>query len=187
MQAIRLTLVCHARTIAQKRARFPLDEPVELDWQAQRLSRAAPSARNLRVLCAPELRCRQTAALFSADPEIQDALRDCGFGAWQGLGINQLQQQQPQAIQAWLADPYLAPPGGESLAALCQRMGAWLETLAARPGHWLAVTHPFVIRALLQQVLQTPLASLQRIDVEPLSRIELSHVGCWRLRLSGQD
>ena len=38
VQATRLTLICHARTAAQKLARFPRDEPLELDWQAQALS-----------------------------------------------------------------------------------------------------------------------------------------------------
>jgi len=33
------------------------------------------------------------------------------------------------------------------------------------------------------QVLQAPLASFNQIDIEPLSRLDLSHAGRWRLRL----
>lgn len=62
-------------------------------------------------------------------------------------------------------------------------MAAWLKTLEAMPGHIVAITHPFVIRAALTQVLQSP--SFNLIDVEPLSAIELRFNGCWRLRLSG--
>nr|WP_246887680.1 histidine phosphatase family protein [Pseudomonas protegens] len=185
VQATRLTLICHARTAAQKLARFPRDEPLELDWQAQALSRAGDFKRSIRVLCGPELRTRQSAQLFSAEHEVQDALRDCDFGAWQGLRIDELQEREPEALQAWLRDPQLAPPGGESLAQLCQRVAQWLEVMAQRPGHWLAVTHPFVIRAVLVQVLQAPLASFNQIDIEPLSRLDLSHAGRWRLRLPG--
>jgi len=185
VQATRLTLICHARTAAQKLARFPRDEPLELDWQAQALSRAGDFKRSVRVLCGPELRTRQSAQLFSAEHEVQDALRDCDFGAWQGLRIDELQEREPEALQAWLRDPQLAPPGGESLAQLCQRVVQWLEVMAQRPGHWLAVTHPFVIRAVLVQVLQAPLASFNLIDIEPLSRLDLSHAGRWRLRLPG--
>ena len=185
MPATRLTLICHARTAAQKQARLPLDEALEMDWQAQAqaLSRAAGFKPGLRVLCGPELRTRQTAHLFSAEPQVQEALRDCGFGAWQGLSIKQLQAREPQALQAWLADPHLAPPQGESVAQLCQRVALWLDSMAERPGHWLAVTHPFVMRAALVQVLQAPLASFNLMDFEPLSRLDLSHAGRWRLRL----
>lgn len=183
MPATRLTLICHARTAAQKQARLPLDETLEMDWQAQALSRATAFKPGLRVLCGPELRTRQTAALFSAEPQVQEALRDCGLGLWQGLSIKQLQAREPQALQAWLADPHLAPPQGESVAQLCQRVAQWLQDMATRPGHWLAVTHPFVMRAALLQVLQAPLASFNLLDIEPLARLDLSHAGRWRLRL----
>ncbi|ROL82590.1 phosphoglycerate mutase [Pseudomonas protegens] len=187
MPATRLTLICHARTAAQRLGRFPLDEAVEMDWQAQALSRAVQFSHNLQVLCGPERRTCQTAALFSAAPHVQEALRDCDFGAWRGMRIGDLQRQQPQALQAWLEDPHSAPPGGESVAELCQRVAQWLELMAQRPGHWLAVTHPFVMRAVLLQLLQAPLASFNLLDIEPLSRIDLSHAGRWRLRLDGRD
>ena len=187
MPATRLTLICHARTTAQRLGRFPLDEAVEMDWQAQALSRAVQFGHNLQVLCGPERRTCQTAALFSAAPHVQEALRDCDFGAWQGMRIGDLQRQQPQALQAWLEDPDSAPPGGESVTGLCQRVAQWLELMAQCPGHWLAVTHPFVMRAVLLQLLQAPLASFNLLDIEPLSRIDLSHAGRWRLRLDGRD
>lgn len=71
---------------------------------------------------------------------------------------------------------------GESFAALCQRLAAWLAAFD-RPGDWLAVTHPMVMRAVLVQVLGCPMKASQRIDVLPLSRLDLSFTGQWRLRL----
>ncbi|WP_430443208.1 MAG: histidine phosphatase family protein [Pseudomonas piscis] len=186
MQATRLTLICHARTLAQKLARLPQDEPLEMDWQAQAASRAAELKRSTRVLCAPELRTRQTAALFSPSYQVEPALGDCALGDWQGLSLDCLQERQPQALQAWLADPHQAPPGGESVAELCQRVTRWLERLAQQPGHWLAVTHPWVMRAAMLEALQAPLHSFNQIDIEPLSRLDLSHAGRWRLRLDGR-
>lgn len=67
---------------------------------------------------------------------------------------------------------------------------AWPLGLAAfdRPGEWLAVTHPMVMRAVLVQVLGCPMSASQRIDVLPLSRLQLSLTGQWRLRLAeGQN
>lgn len=180
MRATRLTLIAHAATRAQKQARFGLDEPVEMDWQAAALSGATRFKRAPQVVCGPELRTRQTAALFSAHPRVENALRDCGFGEWQGLGIDEV---EPLALQAWITDSRVAPPGGESVAQLCERVGQWLRSLEQVPGHVVAVTHPFVIRAALLQALQCPAALFNRIDVEPLSSTELRFNGCWRLRL----
>ncbi|WP_223541517.1 histidine phosphatase family protein [Pseudomonas sp. BF-RE-26] len=185
MQATRLTLICHARTVAQKLARFPLDEPLEMDWQALRLSRCKQFKGAPRLVCGPELRTRQTAELFGSAPEIVDALRDCDFGRWGGVRIGELQKTEALVLQDWLDDPASAPHGGESRVQLEERVGAWLTTLQSTPGHIVAVTHPFVIRAALTQVLQGAASSL--IDVEPLSAVELRFHGCWRLRLPGTD
>lgn len=187
MQASRLTLMCHARTLAQKLGRFALDEPVEMDWQAHRASLASRFVRVPRVLSAPELRTRQSAELLGADFEIVPALRDCDFGRWQGLRLGQLQKDEPEALLDWLSDPGSAPHGGESVLELGQRVAVWLETLSAGSGHVVAVTHPFVIRAAMMQVMQCPPAAFNLIDVEPLSMLELSFYGRWRLRLAARE
>ena len=184
MQATRLTLICHARTVAQKLARFPLDEPLEMDWQALRLSRCH-QFKGARLACGPELRARQTAELFGSAPEIVEALKDCDFGRWSGMRIRELQKTEAEALQYWLVDPASTPHGGESLVQLEARVETWLTTLQSTPGHVVAITHPFVIRAALTHILQG--ASSRLIDVEPLSAVELRFHGCWRLRLAGPD
>lgn len=184
MQATRLTLICHARTVAQKLARFPLNEALEMDWQSARGSRSA-RFKSARLLCGPELRTRQTAELFGSAAQVVAALRDCDFGRWRGQRINDVQKTEAQWLQSWLADPDSAPHGGESVTQVSERVVAWLTTLQATPGHVLAVTHPFVIRAALTHVLQG--SALNLIDVEPLSSVELRFQGCWRLRLAGAD
>lgn len=67
---------------------------------------------------------------------------------------------------------------GESFAALCQRLADWLAAFD-RPGDWLAVTHPMVMRAVLVQVLGCPMKASQRIDVLPC------HAWIWALPGSG--
>lgn len=185
MQSTRLTLICHARTVAQKLARFPTDEPVEMDWQSAKGSRRGQFNGTPRLLCGPELRTRQTAELFGSDAEVVDALRDCDFGRWQGLRIAGLQKTEPDALLAWLEDPHSAPHGGESVVQLGERVAAWLTTLEATSGHVIAITHPFIMRAALAQVLQISASNL--IDVEPLSAVELRFAGRWRLRLLGTE
>ncbi|WP_433766539.1 histidine phosphatase family protein [Pseudomonas putida] len=181
MQATRLTLICHARTVAQKLARFPTNEPLEMDWQSATGSRRARFEGSPRLLSAPELRTRQTAELFGSDMEIVEALRDCDFGRWKGVRIKDLQKNEPEQLQYWLVDQDAAPHNGESVTQVIARVDAWLTTLQSTPGHVVAVTHPFIIRAALTHVLHSSAFNL--IDVEPLSAIELQFNGCWRLRL----
>lgn len=178
MKATRLTLICHALTQAQKTGRLhcaddgilPLSQP------------PAPLLPAVQLLTAPERRACETAAWLSSTVHVEPALADCDLGHWQGMALKQLRAEQPEALADWLREPASNVHGGESFAALCQRMAAWLAAFD-RPGEWLAVTHPQVIRAVLVQVLGCPMSAGQRIDVLPLSRLELSHTGQWRLRL----
>ena len=156
-----------------------------MNGQSARGSRRAQFKGTPRLVCGPELRTRQTAELFGSDVEIVEALRDCDFGLWKGARIDDLQKKAAEALQTWLDDPHAAPHGGESVTQLAERVAAWLKTLEATPGHIVAITHPFVIRAALTQVLQS--AAFNLIDVEPLSAVELRFNGCWRLRLLGTD
>ncbi len=156
-----------------------------MDGHSAKGSRCRQFKGTPRLLCGPELRTRQTAELFGDNVEIVAALADCDFGRWKGTSIDDLQIAEPETLQAWLNDPTSAPHGGESVAQLGERVAAWLNTLETTPGHIVAITHPFVIRAALTQVLQG--AAFNQIDVEPLSAIELRFNGRWRLRLMGTD
>ena len=180
MQATRLTLICHAATLAQKQGRFPDDESVALDWQREALSLAGRYPKKHRLISGPEARARQTAGLFGEGAQVEDALRDGDFGDWKGLAIDQL---DGEALGAWLTDSASAPHGGESVEQICLRVGQWMKSLESQPGHIVAITHPFVIRAALLHVLQFPLSMFYRIDVEPLSCTELRFNNVWRLRL----
>lgn len=182
MQTTRLILICHARTVAQKLASFPTNEPVENSGLASgALVERFDAAR--RLICAPELRTRQTAAWFGADVQVDEALRDCDWGRWHGQSIKALQATEDAALHTWLEDPHAAPHGGESVAQLCERVAIWLASLQGAPGHVVAVTHPFVIRAALTHVMRA--SAFHDIDVEPLSMLELRFTGRWRLCLKG--
>jgi broad specificity phosphatase PhoE len=180
MQSTRLTLICHAVTPLQKQGRFPYDESVAADWHDAALSLSGRYPKKTRLVCGPEARTRQTAGLFGADPQIEEALRDGDFGRWKGQDIGQLDSQQ---LQDWMADSTCAPHGGESVVQICTRVERWMKSLESQPGHVLAVTHPFVIRAALLYVMRFPLSMFYLIDIEPLSSTELRFNNVWRLRL----
>ncbi|MFL1416388.1 histidine phosphatase family protein [Pseudomonas fildesensis] len=184
MQATRLTLICHAVTPFQKQGRFPDDESLAMDWQTAALSLAGRFRKKLRLVCGPEARTRQTATLFGENAQIEDALRDGDFGRWKGQDVGQLDSA---GLTAWLTDSASVPHGGESVDQVCSRVAQWMKTLESQPGHVVAITHPFVIRAAMLYVLQFPVAMFYLIDVEPLSCTELRFNRVWRLRLETRD
>lgn len=181
--ALRLTLIAHARTLASKQARFPLDEPVEIDREPRNREWSKMFGRRARFVCGPELRTRQTAALFSDDVGISDSLSDCDFGCWGGRRVEEI---EPAEMGAWIHNSEAAPHGGESIHEVCQRVGDWMDSLSGN-GHIVAVTHPFLMRAALLKVLHCPPASFHTIDIEPLSAVDFRFNGVWRMRAVGLD
>lgn len=180
--ALRLTLVCHAATRAQKTARFPADDPVAFDGPLPAALQAIATGKRTRFMHAPEARARQTAERLSARSECVDALRDLDFGRWRGLSIDEVASAEPEALQAWLTGREVAPHGGETLAQLSVRVEQWMSQLAGE-GHIVAVTHPSVMRAALMRVLSCPPQAFHTIDIAPLSTLDLRFNGVWRLRL----
>jgi broad specificity phosphatase PhoE len=175
----RLLLVCHAFTAAMAAASFPDDEPVEARGHRDPEGGAYTDGLALR---GPELRCGQTAETLGLAAEPVPQLRDCDFGGWRGRTLADVQAADPEGVSRWLADPAAAPHGGESVVDLIDRAGGWLTGLP--PGRVVAVTHPSVIRAAVVHALGTRPGAFWRIDVEPLSRVELTgRSGRWNLRL----
>ena len=91
--------------------------------------------------------------------------------------------REPEAFAAFMSDPHSRPHGGESIAGVCARTAAWLDSLVAEQGRILAVTHVAIIRAAVLAALSAPLEAFWRIDIPPLSTTELVSDGrrwAWR-------
>jgi len=132
------------------------------------------------IVTSPLLRAVQTAeevaAATGATVVTDDGFREADFGAWEGLTFAEVQERWPAEMAAWLADPEVAPPGGESLAGVNERVTAALRrVLAARERQTvLVVSHVTPIKTLVAAALLAPPAALYRmhLDVAALSRID---------------
>lgn len=182
---VRVMLVSPAMNAGLREARFEGDGP--LDAAGARQARAAANALPPAARCvsASSLRCRETAEALGlglrAEPE--PALGDWDMGRWRGRRLTEVSESEPEAVSAWLTDPSAAPHGGESLTALCARVGGWLESLPGDTESLLAVTEPAVIRASMVRALGLPVEAFWRLDVAPLTLTELSgRSGRWNLR-----
>jgi broad specificity phosphatase PhoE len=118
-----LIIVRHGRTAAnakgllQGRVDNPLDE--EGSAQAHAIARALGSVDV--VVSSPLLRARQTAEPLGAEVRIDERWIELDYGEWEARPVADV---SPESWASWRSDPHFAPPGGESLAALNERVGA---------------------------------------------------------------
>ncbi len=105
------------------------------------------------------------------------------FGRWTGRGLVEVGASEPEALAAWLSDPYAAPHGGESLATTITRLGGWLDATDWAEGLSEVTTSALVARGLIVHALGAPPEAIFRVDVSPGGRVLLSRSGAfWRLQ-----
>ncbi|MFE6285304.1 histidine phosphatase family protein [Streptomyces sp. NPDC057877] len=187
---LRVTFVAAARSSPLLAERFEDDRPLDqAGWEeVQHVARdLLPLAAAELRYCSPTPRSRATGDALGYHPLVQPALRDCHMGRWGGMTLGEAMAREPEAVDAWLADPRSTPHGGESLLSFISRVGGWLDT---RPvdehGRIVAVAEASVIRAALVYALQAPPATYWHIDVRPLSTTTVTgRAGRWHLCLDG--
>ena len=150
------------------------------------VGQAAAAAKRLAsagigvIVTSPLLRAARTAqevAEVTGAPVVTDeGFRETDFGAWEGLTFVEVRQRWPAEMTAWLADPAVAPPGGESLAEVGARVTEALHrVLAGRERQTiLIVSHVTPIKTLVAAALLAPPAALYRmhLDVAALCEID---------------
>lgn len=181
---IRLLLISHASTAAMRAGRFPADDPLDERGLAEADAARARLllAENATVWVSPARCAVDTAAALALSATIDAALADVDYGTWQGRRLADLANEAPTALTAWASDPQAAAPGGESFSQAIERVGAWLDRLASphpapssqhKPKEVIAITHAVVIRAALVHVLGAAPDIFPRIEIAPLSMVEL--------------
>ncbi|MFG2222429.1 histidine phosphatase family protein [Streptomyces sp. NPDC048644] len=182
----RVLLVSPATTASLRRAAF--DDGDRLDTAGAARARAAAGSLTVpaAVVTSPSVRCRETARALGLDAgDAPPELAGLDAGRWRGRTLEEVSAADPEAVARWLADPRTAAPGGESVAAVCERVAHWLDAL--RPaGRVVAVVEPEVVRAAAVHATGAPDAAFWRFDVPPLTCTELSgRTGRWNVRLGG--
>lgn len=172
----RILLIRHGESVlgAQNRYAGHLDPPLTTEGrrQVERLRRRFLRFRVDHVFSSDLLRCRETVELLApcSDVAFTGRLREMGFGAWEGLTPVECLRQSPSLYRRWLEDPVsFAPPGGEPMASLAERVLSFADSVAARfSGRTVAfVTHGGPIRSLLDPGLR----DLRNIHVLPASLV----------------
>src|SRR6185436_9911814 len=136
---LRLYLVAHAPTAAQRLARFPSDEGIEpVDQVAVDRMLTGLGAREA-AWRGPERRCAETAAALGLAATPCAALRAWSVGTWAGRDVSWVAEHDPAGLGAWRTDPDATPGGGESLTALTERVAAWVKAQERPNGRDLVI------------------------------------------------
>lgn len=126
-----------------------------------------------RVYLSPMKRARQTAAPFLADsglePVVVDELREVDFGAWTGLGWEDVRTRFGVSAFEWLRQlDANAIPEAEPAEAFRARTASCLaRVLTELEDHTVAVIcHGGVIRMMLSLLLDIPVVRTAHFDIE---------------------
>jgi probable phosphoglycerate mutase len=181
---MRLILIRHGET-EHNRGRLTLgrfDAPLNERGLAQAAAvaasfRAAPDA----VYTSPLSRARETAEAIGASTGAavreEAGLIEMDVGEMEHLTGAELRERYPEFLRQWVSRGAAEArmPGGETLAEVQER--AWAAVQSWRAGHpdgeVVAVSHNFVIGALVCRAIGLPLADFRRIKHELASRTVL--------------
>jgi broad specificity phosphatase PhoE/ribonuclease HI len=172
-------LLRHGQTVLSIESRFSgLGSDPELTAEGREQARTAGQRLAAQkfdaIITSPLRRARQTAQVVSAivahlgEIAVDDGIRETDFGVWEGLTFAEVSRKWPTEMAAWLKDPTVAPPGGESFAETDQRVGAAIEGLReSYPGQrLLVVSHVTPIKLLVRRALEAPMSALYRMHLE---------------------
>lgn len=182
MSAGTLLVLRHGRTEANAGGLLLGRADPPLDDLGRRQARAlAAAVRRLvgtpsLVVASPLLRTRETAAALEVPVELDERFIELDYGTWDGRPVRDV---PPEAWAEWRADPGFAPPGGESLAALDERVRAACTDLVPRAadGAVVVVTHVSPLKSAATWALGVPGPTAWRTRVDPASITRISVAG----------
>ena len=174
MQATRIIAIRHGETAwnAGLRLQGHTDIPLNVkgEWQAQRVALALAdealdavySSDLSRALATASAIATQNGGLGQRSVTPHAGLRERGFGEYEGYTYAQIAMDWPEQSQRWRErDPDFAPPGGESLVQLRDRIQATVNEIASQHlgQHIVLVAHGGVMDALYRLATQLDLSA----------------------------
>ncbi|MFT9849084.1 histidine phosphatase family protein [Aneurinibacillus sp. REN35] len=158
---IRLIWIRHGETEENRARRYlgHYDAPLTAFGREQAASAALLLQHETihSIYTSDLIRCRETAAIVArphdVEPRVVPELRELDFGAWDRKTYEEIMLTHKTLAERWYNNPHdVAPPNGESLRDLRNRLGVWLDALVGRmkPGETaVLVTHGGPIRWFL--------------------------------------
>lgn len=173
----RLLLLRHGQTALSVERRYSgRGNPPLTDLGREQAERAAKmlAAKGdiAAVVSSPLQRARSTAdaaaTALGLPVRVLDGLTETDFGSWEGLTFAEAAQRDPELHSAWLGDPSLSAPGGESFDQVRERIEAVRRDLVALypEQNVVVVSHVTPIKTLLQLALGVGPSLLYRLHLD---------------------
>lgn len=111
------------------------------------------------IVSSPLQRTQQTAQyvseLLDLPVSTDPLLRECDFGDWEGSTMQDIVKNYPDIAQAWIQDPTVVPPNGESIADVNKRVRQFRQSATERWGQKtiVVVSHVTPIKSFIYQGL----------------------------------
>ena len=176
---VRLILARHGEAEGSREFRFNGSSDVALtphgEQQAHLLADALAPLAPVAIYSSPLIRARATAEAIAGvahlTVDILPELREQSYGAWERLTAAEARQRDPKRFAAWASGHRIAPPAGETLSVVRQRILVCVDALVARhPNQTVVlVAHVGPIKALLCSALGLPLSGARRLWLDPAS------------------
>ena len=177
---VRFFLVRHGETAENIQMRYlgTRDEPLTEKGllQARQTAGALSQLAIQAVVSSPMRRARDTAIEIQqacgVELRLEARLAEGSFGRWEGLtrdDVLKLGSQDAEMLRRWESDSSIAPPGGESIRQIQQRVTGLIEDLAVEfPGCSIVlVSHVGPIKALIAAALAIPLEASRWFFLDP--------------------
>lgn len=114
--------------------------------------------------------------------EKTEALREMGFGVWEGLLIDEIKKNHANTYDTWRNEPHLVDiPGGETLHIIKERVDNFIQEINDKYDnkHILLVSHSVTVRVMLLSFLNSGMENIYRIkqDNTALNIVEFRNYG----------
>lgn len=146
--------------------------------QGRQLAAALAPEQPVRVITSPLVRARDTAAaiaeLASVELEVDDRLVELDYGEWEQRPYLEVGSDE---WTRWRSDRDFAPPGGESLRAVTERVASFCEEHLTPgvpdEGLVVAVSHVSPIKAAVTWALdvEEPAAFRMYLELASITRV----------------
>ena len=154
--------------------------------QAQQLAYALKEYPIDLIFTSDLGRAIETAQIIGKEIDVKveetNALREMGFGAWEGLLIDEIKKDYFNAYDTWRNEPHLVDiPGGETLHIIKERVDNFIKELNDKYDnkHILLVSHTITVRVMLLSLLNSGVENIYRIkqDNTALNIVEFRNYG----------
>lgn len=132
------------------------------------------------IVSSPLRRTQETAAIVAEkldlEYQVEDKWREMDFGAFENLTRAEALEQYPEELPAWESSISVAPPNGESIAAMHRRITSARKNLQEKCEGTtvLVVTHVTPIKSMIRQGLNASgdLFARMFLDLASISVVE---------------